>query len=261
MPQIADKMGGIDFIVDSFIRAIPLTEKIDDKLFSAKHTGNDTVVSNLLPQSMQKASLSEYSALNKKRCRFKLHDDPNMSCMIKEIQDNLVQKFNKGLLLKSKQVYKKIPWKQLNREDFVNWPNDVGLYRITDQKRQSLLKLYRNLDSINFTKECLVRYAKRLKRSPESNRRDKLISKLAFYFQNKLASRLEVADIRRIRIPWGKIKENDIINWPKNFNIGTLSRLPVNGLLALNELAKKDELNFSSEFLNFIRESRKTHKN
>jgi hypothetical protein len=74
-----------------------------------------------------------------------------------------------------------------------------------------------------------------------------------------LARGVEATDIRHIRIPWAKIKENDIINWPKNVKIGPLSRLPINGLLTLNELAKKDELNFSSEFIDFIRESLKKH--
>jgi hypothetical protein len=74
-----------------------------------------------------------------------------------------------------------------------------------------------------------------------------------------LARGLEATDIHHIRIPWAKIKKNDIINWPKNFKIGPLFSISINGLLALNELAKKDELNFSSEFLDFIRESLKKH--
>ena len=204
-------------------------------------------------------SLSAKTKVHQKSVRIKPYNDPKYAYMINEIQNDLLQKLSKGRLLKSKQaLYKKIPWKHLKREDVINWPNDVRLDRISQQGRQSLKKLYSNLDRMDFTKEFLNRYPKRRN---TNLLRDELRSKLAIYFGNKLASRLEEADIRRIRIPWGKIKENDIINWPKNFKIGPLSSLPMNGLLALNELAKKDELNFSSEFLDLIRESLKKHKN
>ncbi len=82
--------------------------------------------------------------------------------MIKEIQNNLLKKLSKGRLLKSKQAYKQIPWKQLKHEDLVNWPNDVRLGQIMHQGKQSLVKLYSNLDRIDFTKQFLDRYESKL---------------------------------------------------------------------------------------------------
>ena len=198
--------------------------------------------------------------------------DPHIKKIRSKIQKNLISKLNAGLKTK----FSSIPWRFIKREDLVNWPNDVPLNNIDKLGIEHLWSLYENLDLINFTQEFFDCYASKDKDGLKdkliqefkdrngnswSNGRDELRSKLAIYLGNKLASRLEVADIRHIRIPWGKLKENDIINWPKNVKIGPLSSLPINGLLALNELAKKDELNFSSEFLDFIRESLKKHKN
>ena len=127
--------------------------------YLAEHTGKDNFASYLFPASVPKVSLSAKTKGNQNRAH-NPYNDPKYARMIKEIQDNLVQKLNKGLLLKSKQVYQKIPWKELKREDFVNWPNDVGLYSIADQGRQSLTKLYSNLDRIDFTREFLDEFAK-----------------------------------------------------------------------------------------------------
>ncbi len=139
----------------------PGRETHDALSYRAEITGKDNFASHLFPESLPNVSVSVKSKLNRKRGSFELHDHPNTTSMKKQIQDNLVQKLNMGLMHKSKEVYKKIPWKYLKREDFVNWPNDVRLGGITHQGKQSLVKLYSNVDSIDFTKDFLDRCAKR----------------------------------------------------------------------------------------------------
>ncbi len=103
-------------------------------------------------------------------------DDPKYAYMIKEIQNHLLQKLSRGRLLNSKQAYKQIPWNMLKRDDLVYWPNDVRLGQIMHQGKQSLVKLYSNLDRIDFIKEFLDRYASKLK----DGTKDKLIQEIKY---------------------------------------------------------------------------------
>jgi hypothetical protein len=82
-----------------------------------------------------------------------------LNITIKEINGHLLQKLNKGRMHKSDMKW--IAWKQLKRTDFINWPDDVRVNRISSaQGKKSLEKLHSTLKSIDFTREFLDRYSR-----------------------------------------------------------------------------------------------------
>jgi hypothetical protein len=137
-------------------------------------------------------------------------------------------------VLKSKHIYKQIPWKQLKREDFVNWPNDVGLYSIADQGRQSLTKLYSNLDRIDFTRDFIDQFARS---------RQEIIPEI----ENNLLIKLnEGLKTNFISMPWYLIKRKDLVNWPIYIPVNYIFTLAKKHLISLHE--NLDSINFTQEF-------------
>jgi hypothetical protein len=212
MPQIADKRDSrdISLLMDNHSRDI----------------------------NINTVSLSAKTKVNQESDR--IWDDPKYAHMIKEIQNHLLRKLNKGLLLKSKQAYRQIPWKQLKREDLVNWPNDVRLGQIKHQGKQSLVKLYNNLDRIDFTKEFLDDSKRRPNKDPE-------IKQIRSEIQNKLLVKLNAGlKTKFISIPWSLIRREDLVNWPNNVPLNNIDKLGIEHLGSLHE--HLDLINFTQEF-------------
>jgi hypothetical protein len=88
---------------------------------------------------------------------------------------------------------------------------------------------------------------KRVKLAHYSN---ELKSEVAKYLGDKLAKKINVPSIK---VPWSKMKEGDIINWPSDVKFAPISKLKVYEVERLSELAKEDKLDFSLEFLKLKR--------
>jgi hypothetical protein len=73
-----------------------------------------------------------------------------------------------------------------------------------------------------------------------------LKSDIIKYLADKLAKKLNASSVK---IPWSKMKEGDILNWPPGLKFMPISEMNTNELKRLHELIKKDKLDFSSEFL------------
>ena len=76
--------------------------------------------------------------------------------------------------------------------------------------------------------------------------RNLLKSEVVKYLHDKLAKRLNVSTVR---VPWSKMKAEDILNWPLDVKLISIEKMNFNDLKKLNELARKDKLDFSAEFL------------
>jgi hypothetical protein len=71
-------------------------------------------------------------------------------------------------------------------------------------------------------------------------------SDIANYLTEKLSKKLNESNIT---IPWSKMKAQDIINWPPDVKLMSVYRMKVKQLKKILKLVKKDQLDFSPEFL------------
>jgi hypothetical protein len=55
-----------------------------------------------------------------------------------------------------------------------------------------------------------------------------------------------------MQVPWSQMKAEDIINWPSGMEVKPPKKMSINELKRLHELAKTDQLDFSSEFLRIL---------
>jgi hypothetical protein len=136
--------------------------------------------------------------------------------------------------------------------------NGSNLKRTTDDSEESDAQLLKDgikddsdhLGDITKSAQLLID----LKKSHEVGRKRpgnddeaiKLRSDFKKYLEDKLAKKLNVATIT---IPWSKIKEHDIINWPQDVKFRAIDQMKVDELKRLHLLVKEDALDFSSEFL------------
>jgi uncharacterized protein YdhG (YjbR/CyaY superfamily) len=67
--------------------------------------------------------------------------------------------------------------------------------------------------------------------------------------RDKLAYKLNKPSIK---IPWSQMEAGDIINWPPTVDLTKAAKLNKNDLKTIHELAMKDQLDFSAEFLKRI---------
>jgi hypothetical protein len=80
----------------------------------------------------------------------------------------------------------------------------------------------------------------------ETADRNKIRSDITKYLAGKLAKKLKRPGVR---VPWSKMKAEDIINWPLDIEFQPIDRMKIKELKALHELAQNDLLDFTSEFL------------
>lgn len=83
-----------------------------------------------------------------------VYKDPQYATIIKEINEILIKRFNDGTNLNSVAV----PWKEVKRDDLINWPTKVPVFAIYRQGKQSLRLLKSSVDRIRFTQEFLNRH-------------------------------------------------------------------------------------------------------
>jgi hypothetical protein len=80
---------------------------------------------------------------------------------------------------------------------------------------------------------------------------------LTKYLTDKLAENFNISNIH---LPWVKMKEESIINWPPDVQFKPFYLMKNNELRRLHELAKSDRLDFSPEFLRIIERQLKKGK-
>jgi hypothetical protein len=110
-------------------------------------------------------------------------------------------------------------------------------------------------DQLQFSPDFLSKLKKSLSESQRKGSSDIDQTRLAIIqsLRDKLASRLNKPSIK---IPWSQMKAGDIINWPSTVDLTKLNNLNKNDLKTIHELAMKDQLDFSAEFLRRIQRTR-----
>jgi hypothetical protein len=97
----------------------------------------------------------------------------------------------------------------------------------------------------------MPRFAKRpenhdLKKVKRVHYSNDLRSEVVKYLGDKLAKKLNISSIK---LPWSRMKAEDIINWPSDVEFKTINRVGMEELKRLHELVKIDKLDFTPEFL------------
>jgi hypothetical protein len=165
--------------------------------------------------------------------------DELRSYLTKYLQDKLAEKLNVESI-------KKFPWSQMTAKDIINWPPEVELKKMVKMSSDQIRKIQELVkeDKLDFSQEFISRL--KIIRIGTDNR-DKLRPYLTKYLQDKLAEKLNVDSIKKL--PWSQMKAKDIINWPPDMEFRNVNRMSRSEVKRLAELAKKDLLDFSPEFL------------
>jgi hypothetical protein len=158
------------------------------------------------------------------------------SYLTKYLQDKLAEKLNVESI-------KKLPWSEMTAKDIINWPPDVELRNVNGMSTADAKRLHElaRKGLLDFSQEFISRLE--TKKSRGSNRLRPYLTK---YLQDKLAEHLNVDSIK---VPWSQMTAKDIINWPPDMEFRNVNRMSTEELNRLLELAKKDLLDFSPEFL------------
>jgi hypothetical protein len=77
-------------------------------------------------------------------------------------------------------------------------------------------------------------------------RRTQLRSDVTKYLADKLAKEMNVTSMQ---VPWSKMTEDDIINWPSDVKVRPLYQMETCEVRKLHKLVKEDQLDFTPEFL------------
>jgi DICT domain-containing protein len=136
----------------------------------------------------------------------------------------------------------KVPWSNMKAGDIANWPLDVKFAPIYKMNTNDLKKLHQlaKKDLLDFTPEFISQF----KITHDSV--DELRSYVAKNLGGKLARKLNVSSMR---VPWSNMKVEDIINWPPDVKFKRIGHMNSTELKRLHQLAKKDLLDFTPEFL------------
>jgi hypothetical protein len=160
----------------------------------------------------------------------------------------------------------KVPWSRMKAEDLINWPQEVRFVPIRKMNIIEIERLHRVVQEnlLDFTPEFISQFKpSRGSTTPVLTRirdMDQLKSDFTTYLGSKLAKKLNVSSIK---VPWFKMKAEDIINWPQEVRFVPIHMMDLLELRRLNKLAKEDLLDFTPEFVsNFksIRSSRNSEK-
>jgi DNA-binding NtrC family response regulator len=85
--------------------------------------------------------------------------------------------------------------------------------------------------------------------------RNQLKSDVTKYLGSKLAKKLNVS---HIKVPWLKMKAEDIINWPQEVRFVPIRKMNIIEAKKLHKLAKENLLDFTPEFISRFKPSRVT---
>jgi hypothetical protein len=150
---------------------------------------------------------------------------------------------------------KYLPWKKMAAGDIINWPQEVEFQRFDSMNAEELIKIHELVkdDKLDFSHDLISRlkYMKKGSHNSQIICETKVLkSDIRKYFGDKLAKKLNIKSVKRL--PWSQMKAEDIINWPENVEFKSVAKLGLKDLKILYELAKKDQLDFSSEFLSKV---------
>jgi hypothetical protein len=137
-----------------------------------------------------------------------------------------------------------VPWSKMKAEDVVSWPPDLK-FRFMDMTGEELRKLHQLVkeDKLDFSPKFLSRFKNR---NPRTRYDEELRSNVAKYLKDKLSKKLNLTSAT---IPWSKMKEDDIINWPSDVKFIRVGKMNGIELQKLNQLTREDILDFSPKFL------------
>jgi cellulose biosynthesis protein BcsQ len=136
----------------------------------------------------------------------------------------------------------RIPWSDMTANDLVNWPEQVEFKRFDRMNAEELKKIHELVkeDKLDFSNQFISRL------KINSKGFNELRSDIRKYLGEKLAKKLNVDSIR---VPWSQMKATDIINWPENVEFKSVEKMGIKDIKILYQLAKNDQLDFSSKFL------------
>jgi hypothetical protein len=102
-----------------------------------------------------------------------------------------------------------IPWKDLSRDDFVNWPEDIPVVYPVNLSICQKLKLNEVVKTIRLTDKAL----ERIKTTASSGEVHDVRKEIILQLRLKLNDQLEfpVANV-----PWKSLNNGDILNWPED---------------------------------------------
>ena len=138
-----------------------------------------------------------------------------------------------------------IPWKDLQKDDFINWPDEVPVIYPVNLSIPQKLKLNEHVDEIKLTDSAL----ERIKGSMSSEihvLRKEIISTLRLKLNQQLG--VQVANV-----PWKDLKPSDIENWPESVPLEYPNLLTSTQNKQI--LEHLDEMKFSDEFLKKMSET------
>jgi hypothetical protein len=165
--------------------------------------------------------------------------------MIRDIETALCNKLNAG----SNKSFSRVPWAVLRKGDIINWPKEIPLVWLSTQSKKRLRLLHKLREKFDFSKDfrkALYKNTSFISDFHKAHYRNEVRSDVTKYLRDKLAKKLNV---NRIKVPWSEMKAEDIINWPPDMKFKRINVMNKNDLEILQELAKKDLLDFSPEFL------------
>jgi hypothetical protein len=163
--------------------------------------------------------------------------DKLRSDILKYLADKLARKLNVFSI--------EVPWSEVKAGDIIGWPSSVKFMPVKNMDTKGLKSLYKlaKKGRLDFSTDFLDRLKSI---NGGKSYRDKLRSDVSKYLGDKLAKKLNLS---HITIPWSKMKAGDITNWPQDIKFQSVFKLNIRQLQALHELASKDQLDFSSNFL------------
>jgi hypothetical protein len=239
MYSLPDEGGDVDSVGSAFIDEIisswelnedesdPHLELAGDSVSQTrKRTINDGEKIDDRPLQISKS--------NRKGTKQAHYDSELKSDIAKYLADKLAKNLNVSSI--------KIPWSKLKKDDLINWPSDVKFDKIYKMNMKELQRVHEQVKKklLDFSPEFLSRMSDR-------NQSRSVVAK---YLADKLAKNLNVSSIK---IPWSKLKEGDIINWPSDVKFKKIHKMTLDEVENVQELAKKDLLDFSPEVLNFLK--------
>lgn len=175
MPNIADKMDDVEFMVDPYIRPIRKTHikefhnDVPNKAYqmfgmdlSLVDPIRDIVETSSAPKSIistdsnannhaKLESKSQIKEASRKGKRIVVTKDPEFKPIIKDIEDTLLAKLTAGTNIK----FSRVPWSVLTKQDLINWPEKMPIWRLSRQGKNNLRRLHGIISDVNFSKDFL----------------------------------------------------------------------------------------------------------
>jgi hypothetical protein len=162
--------------------------------------------------------------------------DQLKSEIVKYLRDKLSSKLNVPRI--------RLPWSEMKAGDILNWPPDVELRIVDKLKLEELEKVHKLAkgNQLDFSPE----FINSKKNAAKITRTDQLKLELTKYLRQKLEEKFH-EPIRKIS--WNEMKVGDILNWPPDVKFRKISKLRLEELEHLHQLAKVGKLDFSPEFI------------